>query len=87
MSEALDKYIAEVTAAGVKTLAAVLPMVDDSKLAAINAIADPIERVSALHAHVLSLLPIDAATPSGAFASSGLLIACGRYVDGQEARR
>jgi len=86
-TDPVEKYIVEVTAVGVKTLSAVLPMIDDAKLDSINAIADPMARCEALHQHTLSMLPLDDATPSGAFASYGLLIACGRYVDEQEARR
>ena len=87
MSEAVDEMMATVTAAGVKTLAAVIPMVDDLKLASIASIADPHRRCEALHAHVLTLIPIDAGTAGGAVASAGILIAAARFVDEQEAQR
>jgi hypothetical protein len=86
-TDPVEKYIAGVTAVGVKTLGKVMPMIDDAKLESINAIADPMARCEAIHRHVLGMLPIDASTPSGAFSSYGILIACGRYVDEQEARR
>ena len=83
----VDEMMATVTAAGVKTLAAVLPMVDDAVMARINAISDPQARCEALHEHVLQMIPVDAGTEGGAVASAGILIACARYVDEQEARR
>ena len=88
MSEAaVDELMSTVTAAGVKTLAAVLPMIDDAVMARINAISDPQARCEALHAHTLSMLPLDESAPSGAFASAGLLIACARHTDKQEAQQ
>ena len=86
MSESVDELMATVTEAGVQTLASVLPLIDDSVLARINAIDDPQQRCNELHAHVLTLVPIDAGAAGGAVASADILIACGRHVDEQEAR-
>jgi hypothetical protein len=87
MTEAVDEFMATVTEAGVSTLASVLPLIDDAVLARINAIADLQQRCNELHQQCLQILPIDADTAGGAVASAGILIACARWADEQEAAR